>query len=145
MMEVLLIKLALAVVGVLATVISGYVVKLLSTKIGREKLHKIVDELYSKKDLAMEAIRLVEQMYGGKIFGEEKYTKAANWLKGRLNSLGFSFTEDEIKGLIESCLMEIKEAVGNEWGKASKEVEVGKIEINVPDASMHMAKIDPRR
>ncbi|NLZ52784.1 MAG: hypothetical protein GX892_06510 [Thermoanaerobacteraceae bacterium] len=63
------------------------------------------------------AYRFVEQVYKD-LHGPDKYQKAAEWLAARAQEHGLKLTADEIKGLIEAALRQLKDAFGNEWAKA---------------------------
>lgn len=115
--------------GVLAYIISllitagiGLLVELLRRKVGIEGLRKVAWQLDQKKDLAMLAVQFVEQAYKG-YYCEVKYQKAAEWLAARARERGLRITEDEIKGLIESSLRQIKDEMGEEWAKILQEEE----------------------
>lgn len=56
-----------------------------------------------KKELVAIAVRFVEQAYKD-YHGEEKYNKAVHWVKLELDKFGIKYTEEELKGLIESTL-----------------------------------------
>jgi LL-H family phage holin len=88
----------------------------LKKKLGVETLKKIQAELATKQELATMAVRFVEQVYKD-LKGEEKYQKAAEWLVAQAEKAGLKLTTDEVKGLIEAALRQLKDAFGNEWAK----------------------------
>ena len=59
----------------------------------------------------------MEQVYRD-LHGPEKYEKAAEWLAARARKLGLELTPEEVKGLIEAALREIKDTFGEEWAWA---------------------------
>lgn len=101
---------------VLVTLLAGYAVAWVRKKIGVEGMKRIEAELATKQELAILAVRFVEQVYKYN-HGEAKYNKAAEWLAAQAAKVGLKLTEDEIKGLIEAALRELKDAFGNEWAK----------------------------
>lgn len=79
-------------------------------------LDKIETELLIKQELATLAVRFAEQFYRD-LGGPEKYVQASVWLSARLSEKGIAISEEEIRGLIEAALREIKDQFGNEWAK----------------------------
>ena len=77
-------------------------------------LETIETELLAKQELAALAVRFAEQFYFD-LDGPEKYIRASVWLSERLAEKGIKFSADEIRGLIEAALREIKDQFGNEW------------------------------
>lgn len=115
-LESKLLNLALDLVSVLATVAAALLVEWLRRKLGQERLRQIAQELAVKQKLAALAVRFVEQVYKD-LHGPDKYQKAAEWFAARAQERGLKLTADEIKGLIEAALRQIKDAFGNEWAK----------------------------
>lgn len=115
-MHDMLVNLLYDVLVILATVAAGYAVMWLRKKLGVEGMQKIMSELKAKQELAALAVRFVEQVYT-ELHGEAKYQKAAEWLAARAQEHGLKLTADEIKGLIEAALRQLKDAFGNEWAK----------------------------
>ncbi len=106
---------------VIITLAAGFAVAFIRKKIGTEGMQKIELELSLKQELAMLAVRFVEQVY--KDFkGEEKYSFAAIWLVNRIGELGLKISESEVKGLIEAALRTFKDEFGEQWAKTKKEV-----------------------
>lgn len=101
--------------AVLIPVLVGLAVEYLRKRLGTEKMRKIQEELAAKQDLAMLAVRFVEQVYRD-LHGEEKYNKA-EWLVTQAAGVGIKLTSDDVKGLIEAALREMKDAFGEEWAK----------------------------
>ena len=118
-MHDLLVKVLYDVLILLVTVVAGYAVAWLRKRLGVEGMRRIEAELATKQELAALAVRFVEQVYKD-LHGEEKYTKAAEWLAARAGELGLVVTGDEVKGLIEAALRAFKDQFGEEWAKAAK-------------------------
>lgn len=115
-MESNIISLAYDLLAILLPLLAGFLVELLRRKLGTEKIRKIQEELVTKQELAILAVRFVEQVYQ-ELHGPEKYQKAAEWLAARAGELGIKVTPDEIKGLIEAALRAFKDEFGEEWAK----------------------------
>jgi len=118
-MSELILHLLYDVLILLATVAAGYAVAWLRKRLGVEGMRRIEAELATKQELAALAVRFVEQVYRD-LHGEEKYTKAAEWLAARAGELGLAVTRDEVKGLIEAALRAFKDKFGEEWAKVVK-------------------------
>ncbi len=99
---------------ILATLLAGFAMAWLRKRIGVEGMNRIGAELATKQKLAALAVRFVDQAYRD-LHGEAKYQKAAEWVVARAMELGLKVTPEEIKGLIEAALREIKDEFGNEW------------------------------
>lgn len=113
-MEDKILNLAYDLLAILIPLLAGFLVELLRWKLGTEKMRKIQEELNAKQELAVLAVRFVEQVYKD-LHGEEKYQKAAEWLVSQAEKIGLKLTADEVKGLIEAALREMKDAFGEEW------------------------------
>ena len=101
---------------ILVTLAAAFVVAYLKRRLGVEGMQKIEKELALKQELAILAVRFIEQVYPA-LDGPEKYSRAALWLSARLEEKGLSVGPDEIKGLVESALRTLKDEFGNEWAK----------------------------
>lgn len=115
-MEDKLVQLAYDLLAILIPALAALAVEYLRRRLGTEKVKRIQEELAAKQELATMAVRFVEQVYRD-LHGEEKYNKAAEWLAARAREQGLKLTADEIKGLIEAALRQLKDAFGNEWAK----------------------------
>ncbi|NNG67363.1 phage holin [Caldanaerobacter subterraneus] len=104
----------------LAALAGVYLAGFLRRKVMNEKMEMILKELLTKKELAETAVKFVEQVYKDILKGEEKYNKAAEWLKIQFSKLGLSYTDEEIKGLIEAAVRTFKDTFGEEWAKQIK-------------------------
>lgn len=111
-----LLQLAYDVLAILLPALAVLAVEYLRRRLGTEKMKRIQEELTAKQDLALLAVRFTEQVYKD-LHGEEKYNKAAEWLVTQAAKVGLKLTADEIKGLIEAALRELKDAFGEEWAK----------------------------
>ena len=60
-----------------------------------------------KKDVVDSTVRMIEQLYkAGKIVGEEKFNQAVANADKLLKEKGLSYSDDELKTLIESAVQE---------------------------------------
>lgn len=67
-----------------------------------------------KKELVDIGVRFVEQFY--KDFGgAQKYSEAVTWITDELNKRGLKYTDDELKALIESRLISMKNEIKKQW------------------------------
>jgi len=117
-MSELIIELIKVIMAILIPILVGYFVAWLQKKIGTEKLQKIAQELATKQELARIAVQFVQQAYKD-LGGPEKYDKAADWLSDMAARIGLIITEDEMKGLIEAALKELKAEFGEAWNEIS--------------------------
>lgn len=115
-MEDKLLQLAYDLLAILIPALAALTVEYLRRRLGTEKVKRIQEELATKQELAILAVRFVEQVYKD-LHGPDKYQKAAEWLAARAQEHGLKLTADEIKGLIEAALRQLKDAFGNEWAK----------------------------
>ena len=115
-MEDKLLQLAYDLLAILIPALAALAVEYLRRRLGTEKVKRIQEELATKKELATLAVRFVEQVYKD-LHGPDKYQKAAEWLAARAQEHGLKLTAEEIKGLIEAALRQLKDAFGNEWAK----------------------------
>lgn len=79
-------------------------------------LEAVRTELLAKQELAAVAVRFAEQLYQN-YDGPEKYVNASKWLEARLAEKSILVSDEEIRGLIEAALREIKDQFGNEWAR----------------------------
>lgn len=115
-MEDKLVQLAYDLLAILIPTLAALAVEYLRRRLGTERVKRIQEELATKQELAILAVRFVEQVYKD-LHGPDKYQKAAEWLAARAQEHGLKLTADEIKGLIEAALRQLKDAFGNEWAK----------------------------
>lgn len=115
-MEDKLVQLAYDLLAILIPTLAALAVEYLRRRLGTERVKRIQEELATKQELAILAVRFVEQVYKD-LHGPDKYQKAAEWLAARAQEHGLKLTANEIKGLIEAALRAIKDEFGNEWAK----------------------------
>lgn len=115
-MEDKLFTLASDLLAVLIPALVSFALEYLRRKLGTEKMLQIQEELAAKQDLALLAVRFVEQVYT-ELHGEEKYKAAAKWLAEQAQKRGLKLTDTEIEGLIESALRMLKDEFGEQWAK----------------------------
>lgn len=115
-MEDKLLQLAYDLLAILIPALAALAAEYLRRRLGTERVKRIQEELATKQELATLAVRFVEQVYKD-LHGPDKYQKAAEWLAARAQEHGLKLTADEIKGLIEAALRQLKDAFGNEWAK----------------------------
>lgn len=114
MQENQIVQLGYDALAILIPALVALAMEYLRQRLGAEKLKKIQEELSTKQDLAVIAVKFAEQAYS-ELKGPEKYEKAAEWLVSQADKIGVKITSDEIKGLIEWALREIKDQLGEEW------------------------------
>ncbi len=113
-MHDLLLQLLYDLLALLIPILVGYAIAWLQKRIGTEKLEAVARELATKRELARVAVLFVQQVY--KDFdGAQKYDKAADWLSDAADKIGIQLSEEEIKGLIEAALKELKTELGEAW------------------------------
>ncbi len=105
-----------------ATVLGVLIMQLVVRAVGTEKIKKVAAELDAKQELAMLAVRFVEQFYV-ELSGPQKYDKAAHWMATQMKAKGFEVDYDEIQGMIESAVRSMKDAFGEEWAEQIREGE----------------------
>jgi LL-H family phage holin len=113
------IKIAMDVLAVLIPALVALFMEYLRRQLGTEKLKQIQNELILKQDLAILAVKFIEQAVK-EAKGEEKYLQAADWLSIQLAQHGIKVSSDELRGLIESALRTIKDEMGEQWSHATE-------------------------
>lgn len=113
-MHDVLLQLLYDLLALLIPILVGYTIAWLQKRLGTEKLEAVVKELASKRELARVAVLFVQQAYKD-LGGPEKYEKAAEWLSDAAGKIGIQLSEEEIKGLIEAALKELKSELGEAW------------------------------
>lgn len=86
-----------ALIGLLATAVTTFVIPWLKAKLGNERLTKAIE-------WAKIAVYAAEQIYNGPGRGEEKKQYALDFLAQR----GITFDEAAIDALIEASVQEVK-------------------------------------
>lgn len=115
-MDTVLIDLAYNFLALVIPVIAVMAVEVIRRYLGLQKMEQIDRAISSKKELALIAVRFVEQAYKD-LHGEDKYKQAATWLTEQINRYGFTISEAEIRGLIEAALRQLKDELLIEWQK----------------------------
>lgn len=115
-MSEVLIDVAKGILSILIPIGAGLAVEFVRRRLGLERARQIQAELRTKQELAFMAVKFAEQFYKDCV-GEEKYRAAANWLSDQVRKVGIQISGEEIRGLIEWALREIKDELGNEWAK----------------------------
>ncbi|MEG6615408.1 phage holin [Peptococcaceae bacterium 1198_IL3148] len=113
-MEDKIVQIAYEVLAILIPALVALVAELVRRRLGTERIQKIQEELVAKQELAIIAVKFVEQAYM-QLKGPEKYQQAAAWLAKQAQNHGIKLAEDEIKGLVEWALREIKDELGEQW------------------------------
>ena len=67
----------------------------------------IIETIKAKELIVADAVWFVEQLYGH-LDGSEKYLKALEWASNRLDEYGLKVTPDELNGLIEAFVAQLK-------------------------------------
>lgn len=120
-MEELVMKLAFDLLLLLITAGVALAVDLIRRKLGTEKMRKIQAELETKQELALVAVKAVEQLWAGILKGPEKVSKAAEIISNQANRIGLTIPPDEIEALIEWAVRTMKDEFGEQWANVVKE------------------------
>lgn len=113
-MEELLLQIAYDLIAVLIPILVAMVIEFIRKQLGYAKLQKIQQLLQTKENLAILAVRFVEQTFKD-LHGEDKYNQAAIWLSARAQENGLAISDSEIKGLIEAALRKLKDEFSEQW------------------------------
>jgi len=114
-MEELVMKLAFDLLLLLITAGVALAVELIRRKLGTEQMRKIQTELEMKQELALVAVKAVEQLWAGILKGSEKVSKAAEIISNQANRIGLTIPPDEIEALIEWAVRTMKDEFGEQW------------------------------
>jgi Arc/MetJ-type ribon-helix-helix transcriptional regulator len=116
----------------LLPIIAASVVAFIWKLVGAEGMRKIEHELSSKSEYVKIGVRLIEQVYKD-LKGQEKADKAFEWITARLNENGIHFTEEELRGMIESAVRQFKDEFGDNWTSGrEKELANGGFISSIP-------------
>jgi LL-H family phage holin len=115
--EEMIMELAYNVLLILVTAGVGLLVELIRRKLGTENMRKIKSELETKQELALLAVKAVEQGWR-KLKGPEKVSKAAEIISNQAGRIGLRIQPSEIEALVEWAVRTMKDEFGEEWGKA---------------------------
>lgn len=94
----------------------GFVIAFLKKQIGVTNMQQLTHQSALIKQVVDAGVKYVEQTYST----GDKLNGAVTWIVGTLSSKGISVTEEEIKGLIEASVRDLKDQFGEDWGKAIK-------------------------
>jgi hypothetical protein len=114
------VKIAMDVLAVLIPAFVALFMEYLRRQLGTEKLKQIQNELILKQDLAILAVKFIEEAFK-QLKGEEKYEQAAIWLSMQLKQYNIVVAPEELRGLIESALRSLKDEFGNTWAHTVQE------------------------
>ncbi len=114
-MEDIVMNLLYNLLLLLITAGAALAVELIRRKLGTEQMRKIQNELETKQELALVAVKAVEQLWAGKIKGPEKVSKATEIISNQANRIGLTIPPDEIEALIEWAVRTMKDKFGEEW------------------------------
>lgn len=109
-----ILNIAIDALAILIPALIGIGIALLKKRLGVENVQKIKEELALKKDLALLAVKMAEQVYKD-AGGEEKLKQACAWLAKSLTEKGIKISEEEVRTLVEAALRSIKDELGEEW------------------------------
>ncbi len=113
-MQQMITEALMVIIKALVPVLVAFAIQWLRKKIGEERLAQLKWQLELKQDLAIVAVKFAEQAFKD-YKGPQKYVEASHYLAARAQEIGLTITDDEIRGLIEWALREIKDQLGNEW------------------------------
>lgn len=119
-MEDLVFRLVYDALAILITVVVAMLIGLLKKKLGVEGLKKVQEELTAKQELALLAVKAVEQLWGGVLHGDEKVEKATEIISEQATKIGLNISSEEIRTLIEWAVRTMKDEFGEEWANATK-------------------------
>lgn len=116
-MEALILSAVKDILMILITIGVGFLVAYLKKKLGVEKLRKIQKESEFIKEVVTIGVKYAEQKYSS----GEKLDAATEWITTRLNEKGIKISKEEVEGLIESTIRDIKDEFGENWANATNE------------------------
>lgn len=100
----------LTIIQLIVSTFLPIIVVLIYKKLGIDRMDKVNFDIKIKKDIVIAAVQFAEQAYKN-CNGEERYNVAIKWSIDRLKEKGISFSEDELRGLIESTIKNLKEKI----------------------------------
>jgi len=118
-MEDLVLRLAYDILAILITVAVALLIGWLKKKLGIEGIKKVQEELTAKQELALLAVKAVEQLWGGVLHGDEKVQKATEFISEQAAKVGLAISPEEIRTLIEWAVRTLKDEFGEAWGKVA--------------------------
>lgn len=118
-MEDLVLRLAYDILAILITVAVALLIGWLKKKLAIEGIKKVQEELTAKQELALLAVKAVEQLWGGVLHGDEKVQKATEFISEQAAKVGLAISPEEIRTLIEWAVRTLKDEFGEAWGKVA--------------------------
>lgn len=118
-MEDLVLRLAYDILAILITVAVALLIGWLKKKLTIEGIKKVQEELTAKQELALLAVKAVEQLWGGVLHGDEKVQKATEVISEQAAKVGLAISPEEIRTLIEWAVRTLKDEFGEAWGKVA--------------------------
>ncbi len=118
-MEDLVLRLAYDILAILITVAVVLLIGWLKKKLAIEGIKKVQEELTAKQELALLAVKAVEQLWGGVLHGDEKVQKATEFISEQAAKVGLAISPEEIRALIEWAVRTLKDEFGEAWGKVA--------------------------
>lgn len=118
-MEDLVLRLAYDILAILITVAVALLIGWLKKKLAIEGIKKVQEELTAKQELALLAVKAVEQLWGGVLHGDEKVQKATEIISEQAAKVGLAISPEEIRTLIEWAVRTLKDEFGEAWGKVA--------------------------
>lgn len=94
-------QIILALIPIIGTILTMYVIPYIKEKIGSEKLAKY-------EEWAKQAVRCAEMLFAEKGMGESKKEYVVNFLNNMFNKNKVVITEEQLNILIESAVKEMK-------------------------------------
>lgn len=121
-MDIMLTTILSELLKIVAIVAAGFLVALAQRMLGTAKMKKITEELENKREIVDAVVLFVQQVYtlsdGGEKFAIA-YGTIAEWLTDK----GLSFTDNELKSLIESSIKLFKREFGEDWNEKINPVQ----------------------
>lgn len=121
-MEDLVLRMAYDILAILIIGAVTLLIGWLKKKLGVEGLRKVQEELTAKQELALLAVKAVEQLWGGVLHGDQKVQKAAEIISQQAARIGIAISAEEIRTLIEWAVRTMKDEFGEQWAKATAPV-----------------------
>ncbi|KUK51912.1 MAG: Phage holin, LL-H family [Desulfotomaculum sp. 46_296] len=118
-MEDLVLRLAYDILAILITMAVALLIGWLKKKLAIEGIKKVQEELTAKQELALLAVKAVEQLWGGVLHGDEKVQKATEFISEQAAKVGLAISPEEIRTLIEWAVRTMKDEFGEAWGKVA--------------------------
>lgn len=122
-MEDKIVQLAYNVLSILIPILAALAVEFLRRKLSTERIKRIQEELAAKQELALLAVKAVEQLWGGILHGEEKVQKATEIISQQAAKVGLAISPEEIRTMIEWAVRTMKDEFGENWANAIQQTQ----------------------